>query len=61
MLAKLKKAQKAAPLLQARRARAAEAWKAEMQASWSGVVPRPAVPWQCGVIDVGERAREGRE
>ena len=23
----------------------------------SGVVPRPAVPWQCGVIDVGVRAK----
>ena len=23
---------------------------------WSGVVSRPAVPWQCGIVDVGVRA-----
>ena len=58
MMAKLKAAQGAAPVLGARSSeRKIREWKAEMQACWSGVVPRPAVPWQCGVVDVGERAK----
>ena len=27
------------------------------RASCCGVVPRPAVPWQCGIVDVGVRAK----
>jgi hypothetical protein len=58
MLEKLKVAQKAAPVRgEQRRKRVTAEWKAAMQASWSGVVPRPAVPWQCGVVDVGVRAK----
>jgi hypothetical protein len=56
MMEKLKAAQKAAPVGSERRARVTAEWKAATQASWSGVVPRPAVPWQCGITDVGVRA-----
>ena len=41
MTVRLKTAQEAAPIAEeARRVRATAEWKAEMQACWSGVVPR---------------------
>ena len=60
LMTRLKVAQKGAPVAAARRTRVTEQWKEAIRASWSGVVPRPAVPWQCGIVDVGERAKGPR-